>query len=664
MRGVSTFGAFTTARLGVYAAQKGLDVTGHNITNINTTGYTRQRVDQMSLRVGSSGRYVSKYDTIIGSGVLCTGVSQLRDPFLDIRFRNEQASVGAMDAKLSGLEELSRVLDEVSKGDGKGIIEAQFNDLVTQLHNLSDKVGQEEFDTLVRSSANSLVRLFNKFDEQLSTIKENTDAGFRQDIETVNTILNNIRDLNDTIMKSEIHGDSALELKDQRNLLIDDLSRYMKVNVEYKSVSIGAGQTVDEMVIRLAGTPLGDKDTSRSVLVDGSFARQLSIRQLAGVDSPNYDLDLSPLTNAKDIKQTGYVMDSAGNYVKPDGSPITYTDAGGNTVNLTKNTPLDAGLKAQLDAEGVKIPGSQVIELGDLDLYGSLQSSREILTEAGEYSLATVIPNDPNATTKRGIPYYQNALDALANKLASTLNEANTGYLMDSKGNYVDGATGAPLIYDDGGGTVIALTKDSMKDPAIDPAVKAAMQTHLETKGMALGGALFSNSSNGDTTSGITAGTISISKSWSIGEVRVLNSKIMGTMSEAGNMKPNSTDNSNIVHMLTLMDGKLSYYPEDVVAGAFEGDSACFNGSFQEFLSNISSTLANDLKSTTTLLENYTASANEISNNRDGVSGVDLNDEATNLMQYQKSYAAACRLMTTLDEALDKLINGTGVVGR
>ena len=47
----------------------------------------------------------------------------------------------------------------------------------------------------------------------------------------------------------------------------------------------------------------------------------------------------------------------------------------------------------------------------------------------------------------------------------------------------------------------------------------------------------------------------------------------------------------------------------------------------------------------------------------DSISGVDLNDEATSMMQYQKAYAAACRMMTTLDQALDKLINGTGVVG-
>ena len=54
----STFGSFNTVRLGIYAAQKGLDVTGNNITNINTAGYTRQRLDQVSLITSASDRII------------------------------------------------------------------------------------------------------------------------------------------------------------------------------------------------------------------------------------------------------------------------------------------------------------------------------------------------------------------------------------------------------------------------------------------------------------------------------------------------------------------------------------------------------------------------------------------------------------------------------
>ncbi len=600
MRGVSTFGAFTTARLGIYAAQKALDVTGHNITNINTAGYTRQRVDQMSLRVGATNRYASQYDTIVGSGVLCTGVSQLRDPYLDIRFRNEQSSVGAMDTKLAGLEEISNILDEVSKGDGSGILEAQFNDLVTQLHNLSLKAGTEENDSLVRSSANSLVKLLNSYADQLNTIQKNQDLSFRQDVDTVNNILKNISDLNSSIFKSEVHGDSSLELKDQRNLLLDQLSQYVKINVEYKSVSIGAGKTVDQLMVSLAGTPKGDATKSRSVLVDGSYATQFSLR--AG--STNYDLNLSALTNAK-----------------------------GDT--LASSTP---------------------VALGDLDLYGSLQSAREMLTEAGEYTPEGVISGagayDSDAATKRGIPYYQKALDSMANKLASLMNEANSGYMVDNNGYYLD-SSGNKLSFNDGTTTVeitkyMTLTQDQI-DYRNANAAKAPSS-----------GPLFSNNGSGNDPTSITAANISISKDWSVGTVRIVNSTIMGSTSHL----PNSSANDNILNMITLLDGKHAFCADEVAPGSFDGDKPFFNGSFQEMLANVSGTLANDVKATSVLLNNYSASATEISVNRSSVSGVDLNDEATNLMQYQKSYSAACRLMTTLDEALDKLINGTGAVGR
>ena len=67
------------------------------------------------------------------------------------------------------------------------------------------------------------------------------------------------------------------------------------------------------------------------------------------------------------------------------------------------------------------------------------------------------------------------------------------------------------------------------------------------------------------------------------------------------------------------------------------------------------------MQGTSTLLDNYYAASVTLDTSRDSVSGVDLNDEAMNLMQYSKSYNAACRLMTTLDSVLDKLINGTGI---
>lgn len=630
MSSISTFGAFTTARLGIYAAQKGLDVTGNNIANINTTGYTRQRLDQMSLRTGAVDRYQSIYDTRVGSGVLTTGVSQLRDPYLDIRYRNEQSSVGSMDAKLSGLEELASVLDEVYDGtDHDGVIEAQFNDLVTQLQNLADNTGRENYDTLVRSSADALVKLFNSYAGKLQTIQETQAKGFSQDVDTVNDILKSIQELNDSIQKSEIHGDSALEMKDQRNLLLDQLSQYVKIDVAYKPVDLGGGSSVDKLVVKTVG------DTSYT-LVDGGYAGEFKITT-GYVENPDYDSS-DP---------------SSEQYLKPDGTTTNDTAEAETVEYGLVLSPLE-------NTKGKLLDDPQNVQktIGDTDLYGSLQATREMLTEAGEFTSEATLSVDSDATAKRGIPYYQNALDALAQKFAAVLNGANNGYLADSDGNYVDSA-GNTLIYTDPVTSDTVTLTNSMT-------LTSDQEDYLEDNGVELGGNLLSNSGDGDDDSGITAANISVSDSWRLGNVRIVNSFVMGnnTVDEDGNVISSSTDNRNISHLVILMDGDQSYYAGDISEGAVDGGTAFFKGSFQEMLANITSTLANDQKSTTTLVNNYLSASNEIATSRDGVSGVDLNDEATSLMQYQKSYAAACRLMTTLDEALDKLINGTGVVGR
>ena len=85
MSSIGTFGSYTQARLAIYASQAGLSVTGNNIANINTYGYTRQRLEQSSFYAGGADRYYSSFGARTGNGVLCTGVSQLRDPYLDIR---------------------------------------------------------------------------------------------------------------------------------------------------------------------------------------------------------------------------------------------------------------------------------------------------------------------------------------------------------------------------------------------------------------------------------------------------------------------------------------------------------------------------------------------------------------------------------------------------
>ena len=631
MSSIGTFGSYTQARLGIYAAQAGLSVTGNNIANINTHGYTRQKLDQTSFYAGGSDRYYSSTDMRVGNGVLCTGVSQLRDPYLDIRFRNQNANVGAMDAKLAGLENIQRIIDEVGEGkDDFGIISAQLSDFFKQLQQLSDQPGQQEYDVQVRSSAEALVKQFNSYAAQLQEVQKNADKAFRQDVDVINNILTNIRDLNSTIRKAEIHGDGALELRDQRNILIDQLSSYMKIDVLYGEEEIGGSVKVEKLTIRLAdANPDPNSTTDSTTLIDGVYGAQIGITQIPK-KNPAYD---------PTVPGSFPYLDPDGNAVEKAEDAMLVDDPNyGITVDALKDSK-DRVLRTRV---GDAMVDSAPVELQDNDLYGALQAQREMLTEAGEFtSTDTVADVDPNAATKRGIPFYQKALDLLANQFATVFNEANQGYLRNSKNEYVT-ADGDPIMDDDG---VTPLTTDM--DLTDD------QKLILEAQGVHKGTPLFSNRGDGNETENITASNISISFDWSKGP------QIINSFVKEGSLDVGSTDNSNILHMLSLMSTKLEYDPSVINPDA--ADTPMFTGDFNEMWINIGSILGNDIRSTTTMLDTYHAAAVELDVGRESVSGVDLNDEAMNLMQYSKSYNAACRLMTTIDSVLDKLINGTAV---
>lgn len=663
MGSIGTFGSFTQARLAIYAAHKGLSVTGNNIANVNTTGYTRQRLEQSSFGASGADRYYSSFDSRVGNGVLCTGLTQLRDPYLDIRYRGEMANVGSMDTKLGGLENIQAVLDEVGDGDDAfGIIEAQLSDLVAKLRQLSDQTGHSLYDIQVRASADTLTKQLNAYASRLQEVYKNNMASYQQDVSKVNGILTNIRDLNATIRKNEIHGDNSLELRDERNVLIDQLSQYMKIDVTYTTEELGGGQTVEKLIIKLGdanpdGKPGG---TDTTTLIDGVYGAQLSTTQ---VPKPNPDFDKTKPDNATDNQR---YLDVDGNKTNDEKKATKIDDP---NLGLTVSALTDRKGAVMKDKDGKE---SKAVDLADNDLYGALQSQRELLTRSGEFSTDAAIQSDPNAASQRGIPYYQKSLDLLARQFAQTLNDANQGFVYDENGNYVKGTMDADgkitrvdnglFTFTDGTKTHTLNRNDTMDNVPdwVKTQIEAAGANSIEgylkdNKGISMGVPLFSNRGDGNDTKDITAANISISAKWAEGPQIVRSFQLPSAMD-----KIPSTESSNIDHMIYLFEKKQDYKPGTVQGDAAGKDTTMFTGSFQEMWSNIGSVLGNDMKVTSTLLDAYYASSVSLDTSRDSVSSVDFNDEAMNLMQYSKSYSAACRLMTTIDSVLDKLINGTG----
>ncbi len=351
MATLGTFDSFTTARLGIYAAQHGLRVTGNNISNINTAGYTRQRVDQVSFKTGGNDRYASFMDRHIGSGALVRSINQIRDPYLDIRYRNTSSSTAYYDTKLSGLQEIAAILDEVGKGGkdgddatkGDGLLYAQLQELADQLRAYGASPTSDN-NTLIRSAAETLTALFQNYAGRLEQVRKDTEKDLVKNVEGANEILKNIRDLNKSIRDAELHGDKALELRDERNRQIDALSEYMHIKVEYTMEDVGAGIQVEKLTISLANdNPDPKVETDSSVLVDGLYATQLSIPENKPYLNPHILGDING-ANANLDKLKGFLFLKEVDPADPNAVEIDWTDADGNPIKISvvgTNDPAD-----------------------------------------------------------------------------------------------------------------------------------------------------------------------------------------------------------------------------------------------------------------------------------------------------------------------------------
>lgn len=799
---MATFGEFTVARLGMIASQMALNVTGQNISNINTMGYTRQQLDQYSFITNGSGLYHSNSSANVGSGVMLAGVSQLRDPYLDIRFRKEMASVGSTDATLNVLDQLQSVINNVNK---EGIV-TQLQDLFGRISELANHVGEQEFETLMRESAQDLCTLLNANASKLQQVYDNMIQQYDEDVQDANNILTKIQELNEQIRIADINGDSALELRDQRNLLIDSLSEYMKIDVTYGKEDVGAGFEVEKLTIKLVNAETGKPGQT---LIDGisradltltdSEEMLLNIGELFDPDGiqtsdTNSRFLISGLrfdknatggaqnitvkyTDASGVEQTVTVpftatapgdpaptVDDArrqtleslkaaleGETAFQDalGDPlfdITVTDYGISMVSKDKGagainiTGMELDANADISFSSQKATPAVVSNEGDIENgmgYGALESTRQMLVGAGEFSTVDGYENI------RGIPYYMRSLDMLANKLATEMNRVNTtdadgNSMVDKTINGVDNPN-----YVEGAGNLFVAAGDDPDNP-----------TKL-----------------------ITAANISVSEKWQKGETTIVPStkpdavstendninRFLNILNEAYSYKatdvvrPNNTsftsgaltqdgtvaDGTALKAQITYLDsmnqkhtvevefnagadadatlanlqtaiagktelgvftpvvdttgdkiimtatngnvsnGELCSMVTDIqITGADDQPAAgltmgagtidagevttanIYTGNIESGYSNMEGVLGSHINTTSTIYETYATAADEINTSRDSVSGVDLNDEGINLLQYQKSFAAACRLMTALDEAMDKVINGMGIVGR
>jgi len=220
----STFFGFNIARSGLFTSQRALNVTSHNIANANTEGYSRQRLD-----IKESDPMSLPGKGMIGTGVETENISQLRDEFLDIKYRHENTIHGEWDSKsdmLRDVEDILSMLNEASNTEDKTVIDKFFG----ALQDLSTDAGNGDKRTTLREWGVALAETLNHMANQFEKLQSDTDLETRTTVDDINSYAEQIKDLNKAIYRAELDGSKANDLRDQRNLLVDKLSELTKID--------------------------------------------------------------------------------------------------------------------------------------------------------------------------------------------------------------------------------------------------------------------------------------------------------------------------------------------------------------------------------------------------------------------------------------------------
>lgn len=223
----STFAGLTIGLSAAWAQQRALDVTGHNISNVNTPGYARQNVIHESTlpsRIGVSG---NGKNLSAGTGVDVQQIRQYRDYFLDQKLKRENQSLGYWDARRTAIEELETIFND-NVEDGLQVAMDQFWNSWSQL---SKPSGGLTARAMVKESALAFVETVKNMDNMLTNFRKNRNNEIKENIDKVNEMTRTIAELNYHIIKVEGSGAVANDYRDQRDKLVNELSRMANIQV-------------------------------------------------------------------------------------------------------------------------------------------------------------------------------------------------------------------------------------------------------------------------------------------------------------------------------------------------------------------------------------------------------------------------------------------------
>lgn len=207
-------------KTGLAASKKSLEVTGHNLSNVNTEGFSRQKVNQSTAIPVSVGGFVQ------GTGVRINGVTRFNDEFIDKRLNNAIANNKFYEARSENLEQVENIFNELDSDGLNQVLNKFFN----SFRELANQPENETIRSVVRDNAGLVVKDFRRIRETLDQQATNIDRKIQNTVSDVNQLLHHIADLNGKITSIESAQGETGDLRDQRDLALRNLSEHFKVH--------------------------------------------------------------------------------------------------------------------------------------------------------------------------------------------------------------------------------------------------------------------------------------------------------------------------------------------------------------------------------------------------------------------------------------------------
>ncbi|MEC0234299.1 flagellar hook-associated protein FlgK [Paenibacillus kribbensis] len=225
---VSTFHAIETAKRSLNTQTAALNTTGHNISNANTAGYSRQVVSMKatdSMEAYGLNRSVVRGQ--MGTGVEFTAIERVRQTFLDDQYRNENSSLGGWDIRYDTLNKLEAIMNEPSDTGMRKVMDNFWNAWSDLSQDPQDVTNRK----IVKETTLALTDALNQTSKQLDALDSDLTNNITLKTTEMNALLQSVADLNGNIAKLESLGDNPNDLRDQRDYAIDKLSKLANVQV-------------------------------------------------------------------------------------------------------------------------------------------------------------------------------------------------------------------------------------------------------------------------------------------------------------------------------------------------------------------------------------------------------------------------------------------------